>query len=407
MEEDLENLLRNLSSDTARKNFLMQIYKRGDIEVSDRLISLGGDLSIIKQELDYASENGDDERFSSMAKGYIDHMVLESNHIFTLGEEIKKWKDWDLASYTLDKILLESEKKDPESSERWDALRLMSNIAESFGRDDVAKTYRENLLGLQDGKFKYAAANTLFQLERFDEAVDRLLSIGYITNAFKIAKEHSKSKVPEISRTVYDMYQERNGSIDEVTYLECAEELGKTDEAERTILEHYGKVEIKEYPNYHDDLVKSLVSLGHKNEALNLVERIDNFHNLSKAREDFIFPDKLSMLAKLYGFIIDKDNMVKGELDELDIRMKDKVSDLYSEVIKMRIERGEDNHNVRLDITDCLMITGDGDNFQRHEILLLEREGRYSFAATLAKQIGDSELADRYSNMSEMSSVAK
>jgi hypothetical protein len=99
------------------------------------------------------------------------------------------------------------------------------------------------------------------------------MQAGYhwIDAALKIAKEHAPNRVKEIAERGFRSYKP---GFSPEAYVECAEILGKLEEAKKTLKREARRLKPKQSPRFYEDLVKSLVRLGLLEEAKAVVAKV-------------------------------------------------------------------------------------------------------------------------------------
>jgi len=382
MSAELDTILGNLHSDEARLTFLRSIYVPGNTDVADRILSMSTNSSVIEKEIEHARQVGDTDRFVTMAKKEIDFHV-DNGFKNLLKDRVIRWQDVDVADYAIARMT-----SVPEDNRILEfSLEYVAEIAQAFGKEEFAKQNLERLLTLQerDSEYKFSVAHTLIKLGRFDEAIDRYLEGGYhdIPSALNVAQEHSPTRITEVAQKGFDDYKQGSGF--EEFYVECAEIVGKTRQAEKPLLDYAKKVKIESKPRFYDGLVKSLVKLGHEKEAKQLVEKVARHEESEKNSDRHYEFDRPEEMAGLYHAI--------GETDA--------VRNIYSERIDTRIREGGRPSNTLNDIRKIIELTGDN-TFREKELALYERQKEYDKAEILATELGKPELAETYSTMHQM-----
>jgi len=388
MVENLDTLLRNLHSDDAKLSFLKSIYTPGNAEVADRILAVVTDSSVIEKELGHARQSGNTERFEQMARKHIDYHV-ENGHDILLRDHVIQWGDADLADYAVQQMVSKSRP----DKQRTGPLEHAAEIAQSYGKPDEARRHLVAKLAIQlrDTRFGFTAAHTLKELGRFDESIDLYLeedTYGFIDNAFYLAKEHSPSRLAEVAEIGFNRF--KIGSGFEEFYVECAEVLGRTDQARGALVQYAKKVKIVDPPRFYEGLVKALVTLDMKDLARDLTLRVSIHENEveSDARySDFKRPYEM---AALFHTI--------GETEQ--------VRQIYEDRINQRIEQGHHPSHALIEIKKAIELTGDT-TFREKEIDIHERQQDYGKAAALAEQLGKPELAQTYRSMERMVRTAQ
>jgi len=386
MSTGLDPILENLHSDEARLSFLRSIYVPGNVEVADKILTMREDYSVIEKEVAHAKKTGDTDRFRDIAIKHIDHYVKNDFDI-SLRDIIIKWQDSELADYAIEQLTSKSE----ENRKLEGPLKYAAEIAQSFGKKEVAKQNLERLLALQekDAKYEFTAGETLEKLGRFSEAIDKYVEsaegkyLGLIGKALKTARENVPERVEEIAQIGFNAYRPKNGV--ENIYIECAEILGKTEKAEKTLVKHSKKVKVKDYPRFYARVVESLVKLGKNEEAKDLVRRVvKNEEKIAKKSNTSYSFNRPEELSRLYHAI--------GEIDP--------IIEIYNEKIDTRIREGHHPSNILNDIKKVVELTGDT-SFREKELSIYEVQGEYQKAANLANELGKPELAKMYNTMHE------
>lgn len=383
MTQQLETIMSTLHSDKARLSFLKSIYEPGNTEVVDRILLMSEDSSIIQQEIIHAKEAGNNTRFRKMAERCIDYHVRHDLDILLRGIVIG-WQDPRLADYAIEQMTSESEA----DRKLEGPLEYAAEIAQSFGKHEVAKQHLERLLSLQerDSEYKYQAAQTLKKLGRFDEAIDKYLEDKWVDTAFNLAKEHSPTRVTEIAEIGFRSYKVGSGSAE--FYVECAEVLDKTKKAEKTLVKYARRVKIDHPPRLfriYEGVVKSLVKLRQDKEARDLVTRVARHEEEVKNSGRYYGFDRSEELAMLYHVI--------GETEA--------VKNIYDERIDTKIRERHSLSNTLNDIKKAIELTGDT-SFREKELEIYEKQKEYKKAANLAIELGRPELAQIYNTMHEM-----
>ncbi|KYK26764.1 hypothetical protein AYK26_04795 [Euryarchaeota archaeon SM23-78] len=380
MNEQLDTIMGALHSDEAQLAFLRSIYAPGNTEVADRILAMSEDYSIIEKEITHARESGDTDRFRSMAKRHIDYYVTHDFDIL-LRDIVKGWNDPELADYAI--VQMTSKPEDDRKLEG--PLQYSAEIAQAFGKEDVAQANLERLLALQerDSEYKFPSAQTLKKLGRFDEAIDRYLEAEWTSAAFNLAKEKSPGRLTAIAEIGFNEYKPGSGSAE--FYVECATQIGKTAQAEKTLVEYAKKVKVDSSPRFYGGVVTALVSLGQEGVARKLVERVAKNEEQVKASDRYYEFDRSEEMAKLYHAI--------GETDA--------VRNIYAERIDTRIRERHHPSNALNDIKKAIEFTGD-QSFREKELDIFERQREYQKAASLATELGKPELAQVYTTMHDM-----
>lgn len=385
MTVQLDVLLENLHSDDSRLHFLRNVYTPGNTEVADRILAMSGDSSVIEKEIAHARQAGDVGRFRQMAKRHIDYHVRHDFDIL-LRAIVIGWQDPELADYAIQKMTSKPE----DNRKLEEPLEYAAEIAQAFGKEEVARQQLERLVALQDrdSKYRFPAAQTLVKLGRFDEAIDRYLEecdgLAWISDALKLAREHSPARVTEVAQRGFDQY--KSGSGFEGLYVECARQVGQTRAAEKTLLRYAQTMKIDNPPSFYEKLVKALVQLNHVEEARQVVERVAQHEEQVKSSERRYEFDRPAELAILYHAI--------GQTDA--------VRNIYAERIDIRIREGYDHSNVINDINRAIELTGDRATFLEKRMLLHEKHGKYEQASKLAAELRKPKLAENYRQMHQM-----
>jgi len=323
------------------------------------------------------------------SKFSIDYYITHGLDILLRGIVIK-WQDPELADYTITQMTSKSE-----ADRKLEySLEHSAEIAQAFGRDDVARANLERLLALQerDSEYKFLVARTLEKLGRFNEAIDRYLDCdGYdwLGDAMKLAREHSPSRVSEVAQRGFDSFDVENGFAE--FYVECATVLDRTGEAEKILVKYAKKVKVDASPRFYSGVVKSLVSLGQEKIARQLVERVAQHEEMVQASERYYGFDMPEEMAYLYHVI--------GETNA--------VRDIYIERIETRIRERHHPSNTEQDINKAIELTGDRTTFMEKRLLLHESQGEYEQASALAGELGKPELAEKYKQMHQMVASGK
>jgi hypothetical protein len=386
MTQDLDNLLGSLHSDKNRLAFLNQIYTTGNIEVADRLLGLTPSTSVLEKEVRYAREHGDTERFTTLARRFIDHYI-ENNWDILLEDEVMGWGNPDVADYAITKL---------EETGRESSLKYAGEIARSFGQTERERELLERVLAVQmekEDEYAFSPAGTCVKLGRFDEAIDLFMRSGYrwLDSALNVAREHVPERTNEIAQRGFDEYAPTFHTQE--IYVECAEILDKVDEAKKTLTKESKKLKPDRPPRFYQGLVSSLVKLGLNNVARTAVEKVATYQ-FQRAREreegsiHLSFHDEQKELARLYETI--------GEQAQ--------VKDILLARIDAGLNGDWDPSNYTGDIEKGSELTGDK-AFLERKLLSLEKEQKYDEASQLAGQLGNSELAESYKTMHQMVSA--
>lgn len=384
--ESLDNILKGLHSDKNRLAFLNRVYTPGNVEVADRILDLNLGTSVLEKELDYALKHKAKERFTALARRFVD-LYIKNQYDNLLADQVVRWKDTDIANYAITK-LEETGKESP--------LECAGEIAQSFGQKEKGRKLLERVLSLQferKGDYAFAPTGTCIKLGRFNEAIDLFMQSGYhwFNNALNVAKEHVPTRVNEIAQRGFDEYAP--GFHVQETFVECAEILGKVDKAKKTLIREAKKLRPDSPPRFYQGLTNSLVKLGLNNEARIVVEKVVDYQSqrAKERKEDMVcmyFHDEQKELAELYETI--------GE--QRPVR----------DILLARIDAGlnGDWHpsNYTKDIEKGLKLTGDK-AFLERRLLVLEKEQKYDEASQLAQELGQPELAGNYKTMHQMVSA--
>jgi hypothetical protein len=382
MTAKLDILLGNLHSDENRLRFLREIYTPGNAEVADRILAIEPDTSVLEKEAGYSREHGETERFSLLAKRFVDHYIQNGWDIL-LKKSVVRWGDRNLADYAVSKL----EEKGEEST-----LEYAGDIAQSLGQEQKARQLLERVLALQMKKkddYAFSPAGTCVKLGRFNEAIDLFMRSGYhwLDRALHVAKEHVPQRVNEVAQIGFDRYAPSFHTQE--TYVECAEVLGKVDKAKNTLSREARKLTPDGPPRLYGGLVKSLVKLGMNNDAKTVVQKVADYHfKESRERENMMhvtFHDDSKELAELYEII--------GE--------QAPVRDLLLARIDAGLNNGWHPSHYDKDIERGYQLTGDK-AFLERKLRLFEKEQKYDEASKLVMELGKPELAESYRAMHEM-----
>ena len=382
MSTELNPILENLHSNEARLAFLTSIYVPGNVDIADKILTMGEDYSVIEKEMAHAKKTGNTDRFRDMAIKCIDHYVKNDLDI-SLRDIVIEWQDSELADYAIEQLTSK-----PEENRRLEnPLGYAIEIAQSFGKEEVAKQNLERLLVLQeDSEYKFPAGETLEKLGRFSEAIDKYVESTegrcsrFMDDALRIARENVPERIEEIAQIGFNAYEPETGF--ESIYVECAEILGKTKKAEKTLVKHSEKVKIKDSPRFYAGIVESLVKFGKNKEAKDLVKRVVKNEKKAKKSDTSYSFDRSEELARLYHAI--------GEIEP--------IREIYNERIDIRIRKGHHPSNTLNDIKKVIEMTGDT-SFREKELGIYEIQGEYQKAANLANELGKPELAQMYNIM--------
>ncbi|MEA3229544.1 MAG: hypothetical protein U9P44_01390, partial [archaeon] len=302
MTQELDNILKYLSSTDAQLTFLRSIYVPGRIDVADEIILRSEDSSIIRKEIAHAKQACDYDRFRSLAKRYIDYHVSHDFDILLVGI-VKEWQDSELADYTIEKMTSKPEK----DRKLENPLEYSAEIAQAFGKEDVARDILERLLGLveRDSEYRFPAAQVLEKLGRFDEAIDRYLEAEWVSDAFYLAKEQSPIRSVENAEVGFKNYKQDRGSAQ--FYVECAELLGKTGQAEKKLVRYAKKVNVVHSPRFYVGIVKSLVLLGQEAVASKFVEKVARHEEQARNSDRYYEFSRSVEMAELYHAVGETD----------------------------------------------------------------------------------------------------
>ncbi len=383
MSTKLNSILENLHSDEARLAFLTSIYVPGNTEVADRILNMREDSSVIGKEMAHAKKTGDISRFRYMAIKHIDYHIKHDYDIL-LRDMVINWQDPELADYVITQMTSKSE----ENRRLEGSLKYATEIAQSYGKKEVAKQNLERLLAIQekDTKFKFPAGETLKKLGRFSEAIDKYVESakgrcsGFMGDALNIAKEHVPKRVKEIAQIGFNAYEPKTGF--ENIYVECAEILGEIETAEEILVKRSKEVSVKNSPRSYARIVESLVKLGKNKEAKDLVRRVVKNEEKAKKSDTCYLFDRSEELARLYHAI--------GEINL--------IREIYNERIDTQIREGHHPSHALNNIKKVIKLTGDT-SFREKELGIYERQGEYQKATNLANELGKPELAQVYNTM--------
>lgn len=372
-----------LHSEEAWLAFLRKIYVPGNTDVADRILAMKEDSSVIEKELAHAEQSGDLDRAREMAIQYIDYCV-RNNFTSFLRNKVIKWNNSELADYAIEQMTSEFEEE--RRSEQ--VLECAAEIAQAFGKQDIATQNLERLLAFQekDTEHKYRAGTTLKKLGRFGEAIDVYLEEGApweLKSALDLAREHCPNRITEVAQRGFNTFDTKRGFWE--FYVECAEILDKKNKAERTAVKYARRTKIDDPPRCYEGIVNCLVKFGQDDEAKKLVSRIVRHEEYVRKGEGYYEFDRPKELAVLHHAV--------GETAA--------IRKIYAERIDKRLREGHHPSNTQDDIKKAIELTGD-QSFREKELDLLERERDYQKAAALATEIGKPELAQIYSTMYEM-----
>ena len=387
MVQELDAILDILPSEKAKLAFLKNIYLPGNIKVTDSILAINkDDSSVLKQEIAYAKQVGESERFISLAKKYIDYYISHDYDIL-LKDVVIEWKNSELADYAIEEITLKPE--DNRGLER--PLEFAVEIAQAFGENNKSIELLERLLALQerDSEHKSTVAKTLEKLGRFEDAIDKYLEEkSAVSDAFNLAKKHSPERLHEIANVEFDNY--KPGFSSAKFYVKCAEILGKTKEAENKLVKYAKKVKVKDLPKAYTDVVELLVSFRQVGAASKLVKKVAENEEKAKNSGKYYEFDRLKETAQLYHVI--------GETEA--------VKNIYMEIIDRGIKE-RDNPSITLNYIRTAIELTDNQIFKEREIDFLVLQGEYRDAATLATELGKPDLAQTYLAMQDMVDAVK
>ena len=392
MSSELNPVLENLHSDKARLAFLKSIYTPGNIEIADRILAMDPkDSSVLSNETDYANQHNLKDRFVNMAKKCIDTRIRDEHDGDFALQNIMDWTiSWgneEIAKYGMRKLTSKSNTKS--------ALIYAAEIAETFNRPAARKKYLESLLSMQEGgEFPFSAGEILQKLGRFSEAIDKYIAStegrcsGFMAHALQIAREHVPERLKEVAQKGFDTYTPSTGFTR--IYVECAEILERTQEAEKTLVKHSKNVKVEDSPRYYEDFVEALIKFGRNQKAKNLVRKVESNEERAKRTLIHYSFDRSEELAILYHLV--------GEIGP--------IKDIYNERIDTRIRENHHPSHTLKDIQQAIELTGDT-SFREKEFDLYEMQGEYQKAANLAKELGKPELAQAYNTMYEQVQASK
>jgi tetratricopeptide (TPR) repeat protein len=375
----LNDLLSKLYSDENRLAFLRKIYSPGNIEVADRILSINPeDSSVLESEIEHAKEHGMEDRFTALARNFVNRYVTRG-FTSSLEGKVIEWGNLTIANYAIAKLQEEGEE---------DSIEHAAGIAKSFGREEEARILLERLLKIQlkeRGKYASSPAGTCVKLGHYNEAIELYMQAGYhwVDTAIKIAKEHAPNRLTEVAQKGFKSYNPGFGSQE--IYVECAEILGKTDEAKKTLIKESRELRPDSPPRFYESLVKSLVKLDLVEESKDVVTKVAEFEHEASRKERYYELGRQKELAKLFEAIGDKAP----------------IGGIYSVRIDRGLKERWNPSNILNEINEGYKLTGDI-IFLEKKLILLEQEGKYDEAEKLAAELGRHELADAYSAMQKM-----
>lgn len=385
MVQTLEGILGNMQSDQNKLNFLNRIYTPGNTEVADAILALNpNNFEVIKSELEYSRVEGLVERFDLFARKFIDLYIAEDLDIL-LKDKVISWGDKGLADYAISKF----REKDCQNS-----LEYAAELAMKFGRENEGRQIMERLFDVQmeslGQEYPFSPAMTAVKLGRFEEAINLYIKSGYhwLDTAMRIAREHSPERVTEIANLGFYGYDSGANHRPEL-YLESARILGKEEKARKVLKQEANKLKINNSPRYYTDLVSALVSLGLTDEARSVADQIEDYEIKQMQTKKYYDGNNQREVADIFLVLGDKERAVKAYIRKIDKELPE-----YNQ------------SNFMPDIDKVYELTGDKSVLQK-KFFVFEKEGQYDKAAELARNLGNTDLAETYDHMQKMVSTVK
>ncbi len=386
MTTSLDDILGKLHTDKKRLAFLKEIYSVGNTAVADRILTMTTDpsdlASVLESEIKHAKKQGMDDRFVTLAKRLIDSRIEQGCGILLI-DKVIGWAHPMVADYAITQLTANS--KNCNDMSDYDSLEHAGKIAQNFGKKDEAKNIFEKVLKHQMknvDKSPSTVARTLFKLGRYNEAIDFYLreknnyfNVGF---ALSIAKEHIPERVKKIAKTGYNSHNALQiGGTNTLIFLECAEILGKTEEARKSLLKYAGELNPYMPPRFYDSLVTSLVKLGETKTAESIFVKVamNNLHEPKETVNLFIRLGGNAAAPAMANYLLARiDALIKEESDPKHILKE--INEGYNAT----------QNPVFLD----------------KKLQVLEQAGRYEEASDLAFEIGKHDLAETYKTMCGM-----
>ncbi len=342
---------------------------------------------LLEKEIEQAKEADEKDRFVMLGRKYVDYYIANEFDILLI-DIVKEWDNPALAEYAISRMSsVSNEKRRLEST-----LEYAADIATAFGKEEQAKQLLERLLEyeLKNPEFKSPAARTLVKLGRYDRAIDRYMKCndGYLENALSIAKEHCPDRMEEVARKGFKNFKDINWFAE--FYVECAEILGKKEQARKNLVKKARKEKVDSSPRLYNALVASLMKLGEEGEAREFVYKVAENEARVKKESNYYDFNRPEELAGLFHLI--------GEVQE--------VKYIYMERIDVRIRENHHPSNTMKDIDAAVRLTGD-ESFRKKKMRVFELQEEYDQAAALAMELGKDELAATYSRMQAMVNDAR
>jgi tetratricopeptide (TPR) repeat protein len=383
MDITLDTILENLQDNNNRLTFLGRAYTPGNSAIADHILAIGLDSSIIRQELAYAVEHGEEGRVVVMGQHLVDSRIA-SGHGSLLKDEVIGLGNNTVTDYAIEALGAEGREED--------SLETAAELCDSLGdREEVRVSLLERVFNLQmernGGEHPFSPAYTAEMLGRFDEAISLFKRSGYnwLDSALGIAKANVPGRVREIAEAGFNGFVSYDQLHRAELYLESARILGKEEEAKVKLEGIADNLAVVRGPNFYKGFVRALVSVGLEEEARGVVANCRSREVGIEQSETSLGSGDLRHLAELYRDIGDNESAVEIYLLKTD---KDFAS-------------GTPSVNYMPDLNAALALNG-GTKVLERKALIFERDGKYDQAAVMARHLGKAELAETYEAMHGM-----
>jgi len=376
----LADILGTLHSDQNRLRFLQSVYTPGNTEVADRILALSpGSSSVMQREVTHAIKHGPEDRVVAMGRTLVDFYINQDRD-FTAKTIILEWGNKQLADYAIAKLTENATE---------DSLKYAAELCMRFDRDDEWRQLTERVFDFEmtsSGKeYPSIPARTAVELERFDVAIDLYIQSGYhwLDAALHIAEVHSLERVTEIATLGFNGYNTDKNHRPEL-YLACAKILGKEEKVRGALLKEASELTIDRSPGCYEELIYALISLELHNEARSIAERVEAYETEQLQTIRHYTASDQRVLASIFLALGDKEKAAEAYLRKIDNEMP----------------KNHPSHFMP-DIDEVHKLTGD-DSVLLKKLYVFERDGEYDKAAGFAREIGRTDLAEKYGTMQKM-----
>lgn len=367
--DQIESTLQTFQDNWLKDHFLRELYKSGN-QYAAKLLIEKWDGSAIENELEKALTAQDQILVKELWTKMIQYYLNNKFHIL-LRDKLKAFGNKDMITTTM-------------SSLEYNDIDNNRYLIEEFGSPNQKKELWEALLKDSiNWKYWSSSVGYLRSLNRFDEAINLCLShykngnnYTLLGNAWNIANEHCEWRKKEVANIVWITWaQEHNERL----LYDCANFLGKTSELRAVIAKHVKQLPSNRYmePRYSEEIAYVMNHLGwFESDIMRLSSALETYVKSSTMMR----ADACKEMARFYQQLNDAQKSL----------------DWFNKALTYEIKNCHPSH-AEITIKEIEELYPNSDPVSPElRYLMLEKNGKYVEAASLAEKLWDQEKANSY-----------